>query len=170
MEGPQSLSSFTAARLRPVMFLIQNCYRLYGSLDATTREWTGCIFTRARRHSSASDREGSTPLPSIIYNWIVVDGDVDPDWAEKLSSVPNDSGALTLATGERISLPDSLRIVFETEMAHSAKLSTISRCGTVIMVLKKRIRSCGNSQNWEDFGTTNQCPGFELKAAYSRWV
>ena len=43
--------------------------------------------------------------------WIIFDGDVDPEWVENLNSVLDDNKLLTLPNGERLSLPPNVRFV-----------------------------------------------------------
>ena len=63
--------------------------------------------------------------------WIVFDGDIDPQWAENLNSVLDDNKILTLPNGERLSLPENVRIVFEVDNLKYTTPATISRCGIV---------------------------------------
>ena len=42
--------------------------------------------------------------------WIIFDGDVDPEWVENLNSVLDDSKLLTLPNGERLAIPPNVSI------------------------------------------------------------
>ncbi len=64
-------------------------------------------------------------------NWIIFDGDVDPDWVENLNSVLDNNKLLTLPNGERLSIPSNVRIMFEVQDLKFATLATVSRCGMV---------------------------------------
>jgi dynein heavy chain 1 len=99
---------------------------LYGRLDATTGEWTDGVFTGILRRILDNVRGESTRT-----HWIIFDGDVDPEWAENLNSVLDDNKLLTLPSGERLSIPPNVRIMFEVESLKYATLATVSRCGMV---------------------------------------
>ena len=63
--------------------------------------------------------------------WIIFDGDVDPEWVENLNSVLDDNKLLTLPNGERLSIPPNVRMIFEVSDLKYATLATVSRCGMV---------------------------------------
>lgn len=99
---------------------------LFGSLDSTTREWTDGLFTAILRKIVDNLRGENQKM-----HWIIFDGDVDPEWAENLNSVLDDNKHLTLPNGERIALPDNVRIAFEVENLDYATPATVSRCGMI---------------------------------------
>jgi len=99
---------------------------LYGKLDSTTLEWRDGVFTYLLRQILNNVRGEAQ-----MRHWIVFDGDVDPEWAENLNSVLDDNKLLTLPSGERLSIPDNVRIMFEVEHLKYATLATVSRCGMV---------------------------------------
>lgn len=99
---------------------------LYGWLDPTTLEWTDGVFTDIiRRITTSAHGENHR------RQWIVFDGDVDPEWAENLNSVLDDNKMLTLPNGERLAITPLVRIMFEVETLKYATLATVSRCGMV---------------------------------------
>ena len=101
---------------------------LFGSLDANTLEWTDGVFTKLLRRvtEQASHRQGKERR-----TWIVFDGDVDPEWAENLNSVLDDNKVLTLPSGDRLKLPNNVRILIEADSLKYTTLATVSRCGMV---------------------------------------
>lgn len=99
---------------------------LYGVLDGTTMEWTDGVFTSVLR-KILSNQKGE----SDKRHYIIFDGDVDPEWAENLNSVLDDNKLLTLPSGERLSIPDNLRILLEVDSLAQATPATVSRCGMV---------------------------------------
>jgi len=99
---------------------------LYGVLDHTTREWTDGLFTSILRAIIDNLRGESQKV-----HWIVFDGDVDPEWVENLNSLLDDNKILTLPTGERLAMPNNVRIIFEVKDLKYATPATVSRCGMV---------------------------------------
>ena len=99
---------------------------LYGTLDPNTREWNDGLFTHILRKIIDNIRGEINKR-----QWIIFDGDVDPEWVENLNSVLDDNKLLTLPNGERLSLPPNVRIMFEVEDLKFATLATVSRCGMI---------------------------------------
>ncbi|KAK2138989.1 hypothetical protein NP493_6852g00002 [Ridgeia piscesae] len=99
---------------------------LYGNLDPNTREWTDGLFTHILRKIIDNVRGEIGKR-----QWIIFDGDVDPEWVENLNSVLDDNKLLTLPNGERLGIPPNVRIMFEVEDLRYATLATVSRCGMV---------------------------------------
>eukprot|EP00051_Salpingoeca_urceolata_P022687 m.374324 g.374324 ORF g.374324 m.374324 type:complete len:4620 (-) comp20005_c1_seq6:68-13927(-) len=99
---------------------------LYGNMDENTREWTDGLFTHIVRKVIDNLRGELTRR-----QWIIFDGDVDPEWVENLNSVLDDNKLLTLPNGERLNLPDKIRIIFEVQDLKNATLATVSRCGMI---------------------------------------
>ena len=119
--------------------------KLYGVLDPNTLEWTDGIFTKLLRKVADSEaiRGG------VRRYWIIFDGDVDPEWAENLNSVLDDNKVLTLPSGDRIKIPNNVRIMMEVDTLKYATMATVSRCGMVWfsdetvsmdMVLRQQLR------------------------------
>eukprot|EP00049_Salpingoeca_infusionum_P026814 m.28080 g.28080 ORF g.28080 m.28080 type:complete len:4577 (+) comp9012_c0_seq1:144-13874(+) len=99
---------------------------LYGFLDPTTREWTDGLFTSIIRKVIDNVRGERNKR-----QWVIFDGDVDPEWVENLNSVLDDNKLLTLPNGERLNLPPNIRVIFEVQDLKHATLATVSRCGMV---------------------------------------
>lgn len=99
---------------------------LYGNLDPNTREWTDGLFTHILRKILDNVRGEINKR-----QWIIFDGDVDPEWVENLNSVLDDNKLLTLPNGERLAIPPNVRIMFEVQDLKYATLATVSRCGMI---------------------------------------
>ncbi|XP_070984280.1 dynein axonemal heavy chain 6-like [Oncorhynchus clarkii lewisi] len=136
---------------------------LYGQVDPNTLEWSDGLFASAVRtyakelfeqnnktskdsesRNTSSDvlSDSTTPLPPSSYQhnfmvdnwrWIIMDGPVDILWVENLNTVLDDNKTLCLVNGERISLPDGIRFLFEVDTLSQATPATISRCAMVYM-------------------------------------
>ena len=69
-------------------------------------EWTDGLFTHILRKIIDNVRGELSKR-----QWIIFDGDVDPEWVENLNSVLDDNKLLTLPNGERLALPPNVRVV-----------------------------------------------------------
>ena len=96
---------------------------LFGRINPKTKEWQDGVFTGIMRSQSASSSNGQ--------KWIVLDGDVDPEWIESLNTVMDDNKVLTLANNERIVLRDNMRLIIEAVDLTYATPATVSRAGVL---------------------------------------
>lgn len=99
---------------------------IYGTLDYVTHDWTDGLFTSILRRIKNNLRG---ELQKKI--WIVFDGDIDPEWVENLNSVLDDNKILTLPNGERLSVPENVRLIFEVDSLKYTTPATVSRCGMI---------------------------------------
>jgi hypothetical protein len=108
---------------------------LYGCIHPQTREWREGVLSAAFRQMALPDEDPS----SAQHQWLVLDGDIDPEWIESMNTVMDDNKMLTLATNERIPLTSSMRLLFEISHMNHASPATVSR-GGVIYINGKRGR------------------------------
>ncbi|KAJ8598469.1 hypothetical protein CTAYLR_010108 [Chrysophaeum taylorii] len=101
---------------------------LFGSLDETTIEWRDGWVTALLRGINSNERGELSKR-----HWIVLDGDIDPEWAENLNSVLDDNRILTLPNGERLGVPQNVRFLFEVDDLKRATPATVSRCGVLFV-------------------------------------
>ena len=59
--------------------------------------------------------------------WIIFDGDVDPEWVENLNSVLDDNKLLTLPNGERLGIPPNVSFHCQSHVLFPDALHTIGR-------------------------------------------
>ena len=105
---------------------------LYGSLDPNTREWSDGLFTHTLRKIIDNVRGESSKR-----QWIIFDGDVDPEWVENLNSVLDDSKLLTLPNGERLAIPQNVSQAAQRRAPrYPAKRE--SRCPTASVSLSRK--------------------------------
>jgi dynein heavy chain len=65
--------------------------------------------------------------------WIILDGDIDPDWIESLNTVMDDNKVLTLNNGDRFPLDEYMRLLFEISNLRNATPATASRGGCLFI-------------------------------------
>jgi len=98
---------------------------LYGYIHPASREWKDGLFSIIMRDYSE--------LKSQDWKWMVMDGDIDPEWIESLNTVMDDNKVLTLASNERIPLNKTMRLLFEIANLNNASPATVSRAGIIYM-------------------------------------
>lgn len=98
---------------------------LFGCINPATREWKDGLFSCIMRETAS--------LPGTDPKWIILDGDIDPNWIESLNTVMDDNKMLTLASNERIPLKNHMRLIFEIGNLKYATPATVSRAGILFL-------------------------------------
>lgn len=104
----------------------QSVPRLYGKKNDISGDFEIGILSNIFQIANA-------PLPhnKNEIRWIILDGDVDPLWIEKLNSVMDDSKQLTLENKDRILMQKYCSLLVESYNIHHASPATISRLGMI---------------------------------------
>ena len=98
---------------------------LYGSFDPSTSEWQDGVLAKLMRTVCKDE--------SMDQKWILFDGPVDTLWIESMNTLLDDNKILTLLSGERISMPPQVSILFEVEDLSQASPATVSRAGMIYL-------------------------------------
>ncbi|KAJ3312837.1 hypothetical protein HDV04_002647 [Boothiomyces sp. JEL0838] len=98
---------------------------LYGCINPATREWKDGLFSSILREMASA--QGTDP------KWMILDGDIDPNWIESLNTVMDDNKMLTLASNERIPVKPHMRLIFEIANLKYATPATVSRAGILYL-------------------------------------
>jgi len=102
----------------------QTADELYGFIHPVVG-WKDGIFSYVMRNFSQ--------MTNDWFKWIVLDGDVDPDWIESLNTVMDDNKMLTLASNERVALNPTMRLLLEVADLRNASPATVSRGGVLML-------------------------------------
>ena len=105
----------------------QSVPRLFGKKNEISDDFEIGILSNIFQIANA-------PLPNngkSELRWIILDGDVDPLWIEKLNSVMDDSKQLTLENKDRILMQSYCSMLVEAYNIHHASPATVSRLGMI---------------------------------------
>ena len=103
---------------------------LYGCMNLKTKEWKDGVLSVIMRDQMKCQGKYK---PDQKYKWVILDGDVDPEWIESLNTVMDDNKVLTLVSQERIPLTTSMRLVLEVSQLRNATPATVSRGGVLFI-------------------------------------
>ena len=97
---------------------------IYGWYD-TSNEWHDGILSSIMKQICEDS--------STEHKWFILDGPIDTKWIESMNSVLDDNKLLTLVNGDRIALPNNVRLLFEVESLAVASPATVSRAGMIYL-------------------------------------
>jgi len=103
---------------------------LFGCMNPKTKEWKDGVLSTIMRDMN---KNNGPYKPHHKYKWIILDGDVDPEWIESLNTVMDDNKVLTLVSQERIPLTPEMRLILEVSHLHNATPATVSRGGVLFL-------------------------------------
>jgi dynein heavy chain len=103
-----------------------NEHELVGWENLKTKEWRDGVLSSMFRNMVKCTGQFKK---SHKYKWVVLDGDVDPNWIESMNTVMDDNKVLTLVSNERIPLTPSMRLIIEVSNLRNATPATVSRGG-----------------------------------------
>ena len=97
-------------------------------MNTKTKEWKDGVLSVIMRDMNKSQGKYKTTQK---YKWVILDGDVDPEWIESLNTVMDDNKVLTLVSQERIPLTPEMRLLLEVSGLRNATPATVSRGGVL---------------------------------------
>jgi dynein heavy chain len=103
---------------------------LVGWENLKTKEWRDGVLSSMFRNMNKCMGQFKK---SHKYKWVVLDGDVDPNWIESMNTVMDDNKVLTLVSNERIPVTPSMRLIIEVSNLRNATPATVSRGGVLFI-------------------------------------
>lgn len=100
----------------------QSVQQMFGWRETAPEQWHDGTFSFLWRRAR---------IQPDMSTWIVLDGPIDPIWAENLNTLLDDQKLLTLANGDRIAMQSNARVIFESDKADHASPATMARTGVV---------------------------------------
>jgi len=102
---------------------------LFGYMTKS-KEWKDGVLSNIMRNQS---KNLDKYKQSQEWKWVILDGDIDPEWIESLNTVMDDNKLLTLVSNERIPLTPAMRLLFEVSNLKNATPATVSRGGVLFV-------------------------------------
>jgi len=99
-------------------------------MNPKTKEWKDGVLSVIMRDMN---KNNGPYKPHHKFKWIILDGDVDPEWIESLNTVMDDNKVLTLVSQERIPLTPEMRLILEVAHLKNATPATVSRGGVLFV-------------------------------------
>lgn len=103
---------------------------LFGCMNPKTKEWKDGVLSTIMRDMNRNNGKFNEEQ---AYKWVILDGDVDPEWIESLNTVMDDNKVLTLVSQERIPLTPEMRMILEVSHLNNATPATVSRGGVLFI-------------------------------------
>jgi dynein heavy chain len=103
---------------------------LFGCMNPKTKEWKDGVLSTIMRDMNKNQGRYKAEHKA---KWIILDGDVDPEWIESLNTVMDDNKVLTLVSQERIPLTPEMRLILEVSNLKNATPATVSRGGVLFI-------------------------------------
>lgn len=99
-------------------------------MNQKTKEWKDGILSTIMRDMN---KNNGPYKAHHKMKWVILDGDVDPEWIETMNTVMDDNKVLTLVSSERIPLTPEMRLIIEVANLSQASPATVSRGGVLFI-------------------------------------
>ena len=112
---------------------------LFGSIEG--KDWVDGLASGIIRACAA--------LPPTESSCVVFDGDLDTAWIESMNTAMDENKVLTLASNDRVQIPDGMKLVFEITSLEFATPATVSRAG-ILYISTTDVGWLPHLQSWFD--------------------